>query len=130
MDHRVPLFRVWNEHRNMPWPKMLDFWGWPSLQVVNCDAHFHKVRPRGAGPTSRTLAERLSWRRGRMSAFGGKADIPDVRYSPRKQTLGFSRVMSAVCQKRTLAGRLVDQFVSYGNQTRRQFKLGVLVASD
>jgi len=27
VDHRVPLFRVWSEYRDMPWPKLLDFWG-------------------------------------------------------------------------------------------------------
>jgi len=23
VDHRVPLFRVWSDHRNEPWPKLL-----------------------------------------------------------------------------------------------------------
>jgi hypothetical protein len=35
VDHRVPLFRVWNEHRETPWPKLLVFWGLPNLQVIN-----------------------------------------------------------------------------------------------
>jgi hypothetical protein len=42
VDHRVPLFRVWSEHRNEPWPKLLDYWGLPNLQVVNRDAHVTK----------------------------------------------------------------------------------------
>ena len=42
VDHRVPLFRVWREHRDAPWPKLLDFWGLPNLQVVNRDAHATK----------------------------------------------------------------------------------------
>ena len=42
VDHRVPLFRVWREHRDAPWPKLLDFWGLPNLQVVNRDAHAAK----------------------------------------------------------------------------------------
>jgi hypothetical protein len=42
VDHRVPLFRVWSEYREMPWPKLLDFWGLPNLQVVNRDAHATK----------------------------------------------------------------------------------------
>jgi hypothetical protein len=42
VDHRVPLFRVWSEHRDVPWPKLLDFWGLPNLQVVNRDAHATK----------------------------------------------------------------------------------------
>jgi hypothetical protein len=42
VDHRVPLFRVWNENRDMPWQKLLDFWGLPNLQVINRDAHAAK----------------------------------------------------------------------------------------
>jgi len=42
VDHRVPLFRVWSEHRDVPWPKLLEFWGLPNLQVVNRDAHATK----------------------------------------------------------------------------------------
>ena len=42
VDHRVPLFRVWSKHRDAPWPKLLDFWGLPNLQVVNRDAHAAK----------------------------------------------------------------------------------------
>jgi hypothetical protein len=39
VDHRVPLFQVWNEHRDTPWPQLLEFWGLPNLQVINRDAH-------------------------------------------------------------------------------------------
>jgi hypothetical protein len=39
VDHRIPLFRVWNEYRDTPWPKLLDFWGLPNLQIINRDAH-------------------------------------------------------------------------------------------
>jgi hypothetical protein len=42
VDHRVPLFRVWSENRDLPWPKLLDFWGLPNLQVINRDAHAAK----------------------------------------------------------------------------------------
>ena len=42
VDHRVPLFRVWRENRDVPWPKLLDFWGLPNLQVINRDAHAAK----------------------------------------------------------------------------------------
>jgi hypothetical protein len=42
VDHRVPLFRVWNEHRERPWPQLLAFWGLPNLQVINRDAHAAK----------------------------------------------------------------------------------------
>jgi len=42
IDHRVPLFRVWSEYRNTPWPKLLDFWGWPNLQVINREVHAAK----------------------------------------------------------------------------------------
>jgi hypothetical protein len=53
VDHRVPLFRVWSEHRNTPWAELLGFWGLPNLQVINRDAHAAKcaaeARDRGAG---------------------------------------------------------------------------------
>ena len=42
VDHRVPLFRVWSEHRDKPWSELLGFWGLPNLQVINRDAHVAK----------------------------------------------------------------------------------------
>jgi hypothetical protein len=42
IDHRVPLFRVWGEHRDTPWPALLAYWGLPNLQAVNRDAHVAK----------------------------------------------------------------------------------------
>lgn len=42
VDHRVPLFKVWREHRNTEWPALLAFWGLPNLQVINRDQHAEK----------------------------------------------------------------------------------------
>jgi hypothetical protein len=42
VDHRIPLFQVWREHRDMPWPALLAFWGAPNLQVINREAHVDK----------------------------------------------------------------------------------------
>jgi hypothetical protein len=42
VDHRVPLFRVWREHRDTAWPSLLGFWGVPNLQVINRDVHAAK----------------------------------------------------------------------------------------
>lgn len=42
VDHRIPLFRVWSEHRDRPWPNLLSFWGLPNLQVINRDSHIEK----------------------------------------------------------------------------------------
>jgi hypothetical protein len=42
VDHRVPLFRVWREHREDAWPSLLGFWGVANLQVINRDAHAAK----------------------------------------------------------------------------------------
>jgi hypothetical protein len=42
VDHRVPLFQVWREHRDTSWPTLLSFWGVPNLQVINRDAHVGK----------------------------------------------------------------------------------------
>jgi hypothetical protein len=38
----MPLFQVWKEYRQTPWPKLLEFWGLPNLQVINRDAHVAK----------------------------------------------------------------------------------------
>jgi hypothetical protein len=56
VDHRVPLFRVWREHRDTAWPVLLGFWGVPNLQVINRDMHaakcaneaFYRTRGQGA----------------------------------------------------------------------------------
>ena len=42
VDHRVPLFRVWKEYRDVPWPRLLAYWGLPNLQVINRDVHAEK----------------------------------------------------------------------------------------
>lgn len=42
VDHRVPLFQVWRDHRDLAWPDLLGFWGTPNLQVVNRTAHVDK----------------------------------------------------------------------------------------
>jgi hypothetical protein len=42
VDHRVPLFRLWREQRDLAWPALLDHWGLPNLQVINRDAHAAK----------------------------------------------------------------------------------------
>jgi hypothetical protein len=42
VENRVPLFRVWSEHRAVPWPKLLDFWVLPNLQLVNRNAQVTK----------------------------------------------------------------------------------------
>jgi hypothetical protein len=62
IDHRVPLFRVWREHRELPWPILLGFWGITNLQVINRDAHVVKCaaeagsrRRRAASPDRITL---------------------------------------------------------------------------
>src|SRR5690348_12939427 len=42
IDHRVPLFQVWQQHRDTPWPALLDFWGLLNLQFINRDVHAAK----------------------------------------------------------------------------------------
>jgi hypothetical protein len=49
VDHRVPLFRVWSEHRDTVWPRLLDVWGLPNLQVINRDVHVAKCAVEAAG---------------------------------------------------------------------------------
>jgi hypothetical protein len=48
IDHRVPLFRVWREERERPWPELLGFWGAPNLQVINEGAHRAKCAAEAA----------------------------------------------------------------------------------
>jgi hypothetical protein len=61
VDHRVPLFRVWREHRDQPWPSLLGFWGVSNLQVINRDVHVSKcaaeARSRSRNATPRSAAE-------------------------------------------------------------------------
>ncbi|MCW6506768.1 hypothetical protein M8523_01885 [Hyphomicrobiales bacterium BP6-180914] len=42
-DHRVPLFSVWRDQRDRPWPELLTFWGFPNLQAINESAHRAKT---------------------------------------------------------------------------------------
>lgn len=42
VDHRIPLFQVWRDHKTLPWPDLLAFWGAPNLQVINRPAHVAK----------------------------------------------------------------------------------------
>ncbi|HEY4200301.1 MAG TPA: hypothetical protein VGM83_07045 [Devosiaceae bacterium] len=53
VDHRMPLFRVWHEHRETDWPTLLNYWGLPNLQVINRDAHVEKS---AAEATTRRLS--------------------------------------------------------------------------
>ena len=48
IDHRVPLFRVWRDHRHLPWPDLLRFWGVPNLQAINRSAHAEKCAEEAA----------------------------------------------------------------------------------
>jgi hypothetical protein len=42
VDHRIPLFQVWQDYRDRPWPDLLAYWGLPNLQVINRDVHIEK----------------------------------------------------------------------------------------
>ena len=57
--------RVWREHRDTPWPKLLDYWGLPNLQMINRDVHVEKC------------ADEASWRREQAIAV-----IASPRVSP------------------------------------------------
>jgi hypothetical protein len=60
VDHRVPLFRVWSNHREMPWPGLLGYWGLPNLQVINRDVHVRKsVQEAQARHRTRQLLSQL-----------------------------------------------------------------------
>ena len=57
VDHRIPLFRIWSEHRDTPWPELLGYWGLPNLQVVNRDAHAAKSASKTRGRSSLALEQ-------------------------------------------------------------------------
>jgi len=48
VDHQIPFFAVWAEHRSKPWPELLAFWGAPNLQVINKAAHLEKCAAEAA----------------------------------------------------------------------------------
>ena len=51
-DHRIPLFRVWREERETPWPELLGRWGFPNLQALNAPAHRAKSAVEATGRAS------------------------------------------------------------------------------
>ena len=62
VDHHVPLFKVWHDYRDRPWPALLAFWGVPNLQVINRSAHVEKCaqeagerRPHEVDPGTRAI---------------------------------------------------------------------------
>jgi hypothetical protein len=88
VDHRVPLFRVWNEHRETPWPKLLGFWGLPNLQVINRENHVAKCAGEaGDRSAARRLAAfhrfaAVTWSRQvtRFHRWRARFRIPDTRF--------------------------------------------------
>jgi hypothetical protein len=42
VDHATPLFLVWRDHRDLPWPELLRFWGVPNLRVIGRESHAEK----------------------------------------------------------------------------------------
>jgi hypothetical protein len=49
VDHAVPLFQVWRQHRDAAWPDLLAFWGMPNLQVINREVHVAKCAVEAKG---------------------------------------------------------------------------------
>ena len=70
IDHRVPLFQVWRNHRETPWPALLRFWGFPNLQVINKAVHTQKT----AGEASTRAALALS---GELCDYTQRTTIPE-----------------------------------------------------
>jgi hypothetical protein len=60
VDHRVPLFRVWGEHRHIAWPSLLGFWGLPNLQAINRDIHTAKCATEAGYRRQRKADARVS----------------------------------------------------------------------
>ena len=60
VDHRLPLYRVWREHRHAVWPRLLAYWGIPNLQVIDRDAHAAKCAGEASERRSRAIPARMS----------------------------------------------------------------------
>jgi len=73
VDHRVPLFAVWAEHRDRPWSELLAFWGGPNLQVINKTAHSDKCAAE-AGLRAQKRAE--------LARMDGSAQSPPLVGDP------------------------------------------------
>ena len=52
VDHRMPLFQVWRDHRGASWPLLLSFWGVPNLQVIDMEVHSEKCASEARGRAS------------------------------------------------------------------------------
>jgi hypothetical protein len=61
VDHATPLFEVWRKHRDLPWPRLLGFWGLPNLQVINRDAHVAKCAGEAKSRRRVPRAEGVFW---------------------------------------------------------------------
>jgi hypothetical protein len=57
VDHRVPLYRVWGHHRDVPWPSLLAYWGLPNLQVINRESHAAKCATEARDRQAARLSE-------------------------------------------------------------------------
>jgi hypothetical protein len=60
VDHRMPLFRVWRDHRHLPWPSLLGFWGLPNLQAINRPTHALKCAAEAGDRASRARTAAVS----------------------------------------------------------------------
>jgi hypothetical protein len=58
VDHRVPLYQVWREHRETGWPDLLAFWGVSNLQVINRDVHAAKCAVEASDRRGRRIGAR------------------------------------------------------------------------
>jgi hypothetical protein len=76
VDHRVPLFRVWSEYRDAPWPELLDYWGLPNLQVINRDAHVAKCATEAGDRHTNLRVAAGRWVRASQILQGEHTDLP------------------------------------------------------
>jgi hypothetical protein len=56
VDHLVPLFQVWRQHRDRAWPELLGYWGLPNLQVINREVHVAKCAAEARGRRTARIA--------------------------------------------------------------------------
>ena len=116
VDHRVPLFRVWSEYRDAPWPELLDYWGLPNLQVINRDAHVAKCATEAGDRHTNLRVAAGRWVRASQILQGEHTDLPQRKLSARTALFGQGR--EAVYYAENLSDKLATPSSSWGEAPR------------
>jgi hypothetical protein len=126
VDHRVPLFRVWSQHRDVALAEAARVLGIAKSPARQSRCPFRKICPRGAA-TRVSLTKRLSFclrgqsRHFLMSAIHPKPDIrdhhPHVRFVPKADMEEFTTCSSLNSDYGTAGCWLYDAVQTFPRNT-------------